>query len=279
MDREECCGAAETGEPAALTCLAESPAVESGLSDALQPAGPEDQPELLGLPRAWPFGATDAGPRSAEDVSPAQIIEALLFSSDRPLSATRLAELAGVGSIQEVRLHVADLNAKYLAAGLSFRIEAIARGYQMLTQPRYRPWLARLHQEQARTRLSPAALETLSIVAYKQPVIRADVEAIRGVGCGEVLGRLREMGLVRIVGRAEIVGRPILYGTTREFLDVFGLADLEDLPPMEALTYRRSSRGNDLGETPVPPDRKPAAAEADLGEDAARRPALAAADG
>jgi segregation and condensation protein B len=279
MDREECSGAAETGERATITCLAESPPVEPALSDAFQPAGPEDQAEFPDMPRAWPFEAADAGPRSAEDVSPAQIIEALLFSSDRPLSATRLAELSGVGSIREVRLHIADLNAKYLVSKLSFRIEAIARGYQMLTQPRYRPWLARLHQEQARTRLSPAALETLSIVAYKQPVIRADVEAIRGVGCGEVLSRLREMGLVRIVGRAEIVGRPILYGTTREFLDVFGLADLEDLPPMEALTYRRSSCGDDTGGTPVPPNWKPATAEPDLGEDAASPAAVTAADG
>jgi segregation and condensation protein B len=133
------------------------------------------------------------------------------------------------------------LNDKYRAAGLSFRIEEIAHGYQMLTQPQFKPWLARLAKQQAQTRLSGAALETLSIVAYKQPVIRADIEAIRGVACGEVLNRLREMGLVRIVGRAEIVGRPMLYGTTRKFLDVFGLADLDDLPPMEMLTIRRAA--------------------------------------
>ena len=87
--------------------------------------------------------------------------------------------------------------------------------------------------------MSRAALETLAIIAYKQPVTRADIEAIRGVSSGELLKRLVEMGLAKIVGRAEIVGRPILYGTTREFLDIFGLADLEDLPPMETLVLRR----------------------------------------
>ena len=92
----------------------------------------------------------------------------------------------------------------------------------------------------------------MSIIAYKQPVIRADIEAIRGVGCGEVVNRLREMGLIKIVGRAEIVGRPILYGTTRKFLDVFGLADLDDLPPLETLTLRRPSPRVAVCETDAP---------------------------
>jgi segregation and condensation protein B len=169
-----------------------------------------------------------------------QIIEALLFSADTPLSLNRLSELAGCTPLQ-ARLAVADLNARYMVAKLSFRIEEIARGYQMMTLPRFQPWLAKLTAQRVQTRLSPAALETLSIVAYKQPIIRADIEAIRGVAAGEVLNRLREMGLVRIVGRAEVVGRPLLYSTTKKFLDVFGLADLDDLPPLEALNLRRRS--------------------------------------
>jgi segregation and condensation protein B len=177
-------------------------------------------------------------PRSHE-TQPAQIVEALLFSADTPLSAARIGEIAGVGSITQVRLLICDLNDKYKAAGLSFRIEEIARGYQMLSLPKFQPWIAKLNKSQAQTRLSAAALETLSIVAYKQPVIRAEIEAIRGVAGGEVLNRLREMGLIKIVGRAEIVGRPMLYGTTRKFLDIFGLSDLNDLPPMESLTLRR----------------------------------------
>ena len=151
----------------------------------------------------------------------------------------RLAELSGTKSIKVVREAIEELNESYEQDGRSFRIEAIARGYQMITLPAYRPWLDKLHHHRDQTRLTGAALETLSIVAYKQPVIRADIEAIRGVACGEVLNRLREMGLVRILGRAEIVGRPMLWGTTRKFLDVFGLADLDDLPPMEAIAFRQ----------------------------------------
>lgn len=171
--------------------------------------------------------------------SPEQIIEALLFASDGPVSAARLAEIVGSCTPGAVRRLIDALNDKYARAGLSFRIEPIARGYQMLTLPRFHEWIARLHQQRQETRLSPAALETLAIIAYQQPVIRADIEAIRGVACGEVIARLRDMGLVRVVGRAEVVGRPLLYGTTRKFLEVFGLADLNDLPPLEALELRR----------------------------------------
>lgn len=178
----------------------------------------------------------DAPPR---ELPPEQVIEALLFSADTPLSAARLGELAGVGNVTRVRLLIAELNDKYRDARLAFRVEVIARGYQMMTLAQFQPWVAKLNRQQAQTRLSAAALEALAIVAYKQPVIRAEIEAIRGVASGEVLNRLRELGLVKIVGRAEIVGRPLMYGTTRKFLDVFGLADLADLPPMESLALRR----------------------------------------
>lgn len=211
--------------------------------------------EMLTVDRSDHALAGAAGGLIPQEVSPArsaaadqpgqpgvdQIIEALLFAADTPLSAARLAELAGGCTLGQVRRHIDGLNEKYDAAGLSFRIEAIARGYRMMTLPGYQPWLARLDRQRSQTRLSAAALETVSIVAYKQPVIRADVEAIRGVACGDVLNRLREMGLIKIIGRAEVVGRPLLYGTTRRFLDVFGLADLEDLPPMEALMLRRQA--------------------------------------
>ncbi|RMF85426.1 MAG: SMC-Scp complex subunit ScpB, partial [Planctomycetota bacterium] len=167
-------------------------------------------------------------------------IEALIFASDAPLSAKRIADLLQDVKPAQVREHVKTLNARYEQAGLTFRIEAIARGYQMMSLPEYRPWIARMHTQRDDTRLSPAALEALSIIAYKQPVIRADIDAIRGVNSGEVINRLRELGLVRVVGRAEIVGRPLLYGTTRKFLDTFGLADLDDLPPLEALSIKQS---------------------------------------
>ncbi len=185
------------------------------------------------------------------DAPPSLILEALLFSSDAPLSLARLAELLDVKPV-EARLLIAELNDKYTLAKMAFRIEELAGGYQMLTLPAYEPHLRKLHKARAQTRLSNAALEALAIVAYKQPIIRADIEAIRGSACGEVLNRLREVGLVRIVGRAEIVGRPMLYGTTRKFLDIFGLASLEDLPPMEALSLKKRLEAG-TSAAPLPP--------------------------
>ncbi|MBN2448501.1 MAG: SMC-Scp complex subunit ScpB [Phycisphaerae bacterium] len=187
--------------------------------------------------------AEDVEPLAIGDdnaVEPAQVVEALLFASDRPLTAGRLAELVGAGTAATIRKNIDLLNDRYAVMGLAFRIEKIAGGYQMLTEATYRPWLAKLHNHRRRTRLSKAALETLSIVAYKQPIIRAEVEAVRGVAVGDALNRLREMGLIKIVGRADLVGRPMLYGTTRKFLDVFGLADIDDLPPLETLSLRRA---------------------------------------
>jgi segregation and condensation protein B len=207
---------------------------------------------------------TASAPLNTDEMTTAQIIEALLFSSDAPLSALRLAELVGACTPGRIRQEIDALNEKYAQAGLSFRIEAIARGYQMMTLPASRPWVQKLHKQHSETRLSNAALETLSIIAYKQPVIRANVEAIRGVACGEVIGRLRDMGLVRIVGRAEVVGRPLLYGTTRKFLDVFGLVDLDDLPPMEALRIKSAPK----------PANKPPAAEPALAKPAAQLAAV-----
>jgi len=224
--------------PDALTAdSAQEPDAQAATADA-EPRQPEAPQELSEARQA------DAPPTD-------QIIEALLFSADAPLSLNRLSELAGC-SVMEARLAIADLNARYMVAKLSFRIEEIARGYQMMTLPRFQPWVSKLMAQRAQTRLSPAALETLSIIAYKQPIIRADIEAIRGVAVGEVLNRLREMGLVRIVGRAEVVGRPLLYGTTKKFLDVFGLADLEDLPPLEALNLRRRKPAGDGGAADEP---------------------------
>ena len=189
-------------------------------------------------------------------IEPQQVVEALLFASDAPLSAARLAEMVGSGTAGEVKKHIETLNTRYHDAGMSFQIEKIAGGYRMMTLPAFRPWLKKLIKHRGNMRLTDAALETLAIVAYKQPVIRADVEAIRGVACGEVLNRLREIGLIRIAGRADVVGRPILYGTTRKFLDVFGMAGLDELPPMEALVLRPPTVG-DVPEEPEQPASEP----------------------
>jgi segregation and condensation protein B len=171
----------------------------------------------------------------ATGLQPLSIVEAVLFAADAPLPAARIAEIAGLPGLRVVKQLIAELNQKYERHGLSFRIDEIAGGYQMLTLPEYDSYLAKLQRVRQESKLSAAALETLAIIAYKQPVLRADVEVIRGVACGEVLNRLRELNLIKILGRAEDVGRPILYGTTKKFLEVFGLASLEDLPQIEAL--------------------------------------------
>jgi len=163
------------------------------------------------------------------------VVEAVLFASDEPLSAAKLVEIAEAGSVKTVRQAVNDLNQKYRSGGFAFRIEELAGGYQMMTLRCFNPWLSKLVKVRSDNKLTPAQLETLAIIAYKQPVIRADVEAVRGVATGEIIRNLMYKGLVKIVGRAEILGRPMLYGTTKKFLDIFGLADLKDLPKVEEL--------------------------------------------
>jgi segregation and condensation protein B len=164
-----------------------------------------------------------------------RVLEAVLFASDEPLSAARLADISETGSVKTVREHIEKLNKEYEANNSSFRIEQIAGGYQMLTLDVYNSWLKKLHHVRSESKLSQAALETLAIISYKQPIIRADVEAIRGVACGEMIRSLVYKGLVKIVGKAEVLGRPLLYGTTRKFLQVFGLNSLKDLPKVEEL--------------------------------------------
>ena len=169
-----------------------------------------------------------------EEPTVESVMEAVLFVSDEPLTDARLAKIVD-GTPKQIRQHIDNLNEKYRANNNAFRIEQIAGGYQMLTLSRYNLWLKKLVRERSESKLSPAALETLAIIAYKQPVIRADIEAIRGVAAGEVLRSLCYKGLVKIVGRAEVLGRPMLYGTTKKFLEVFGLNTLRDLPKIEEL--------------------------------------------
>jgi segregation and condensation protein B len=162
------------------------------------------------------------------------VVEAVLFASDESLTDNRLAKIVE-SSGKQVRQSIKNLNEKYQANNNAFRIEQIAGGYQMLTLSTYNYWLKKLLRARSDGKLSPAALETLAIIAYKQPVIRADIEVIRGVAGGEVIRTLCYKGLVKIVGRAEILGRPMLYGTTKKFLEVFGLNTLKDLPKIEEL--------------------------------------------
>ena len=174
-------------------------------------------------------------------------IEALLLSTDRPLTEARIADMLGKvrkGASKRVQAAIEALNTEYEQHNRSFRVERLAGGWQILTLPEFGPLLHRQHAERQATRLSQAALETLSIVAYRQPIMRAEIEAIRGVACGEVLRSLLERRLVAVVGRAEELGRPMLYGTTPQFLRVFGLSSTDDLPEVEGLQ---------VGRSPMPP--------------------------
>ena len=160
-------------------------------------------------------------------------LEALLFSTHHPLTAGRIADVMGLPTPRGVRTAVAALNAEYERTGRSFRVESVAGGFQMLTLPEHGELLSRLHARDADAKLTKAAQETLAVIAYKQPALRADVEAVRGVACGETIRSLMEKRLVKIAGRAELPGRPILYGTTKRFLETFGLNSVKDLPKPE----------------------------------------------
>lgn len=179
--------------------------------------------------------ADDAAGDSSADVQiDPRALEALLLGTHHPLTAGRLAELLDLKVTRPIKRAIQALNQQYAESGRSFRIEQVAGGFQILTLPEYGPCLQKLHQKEADARLTRAALETLAIIAYKQPILRADVEAIRGVASGETIRSLMEKHLVKIAGRAEIPGRPILYGTTKRFLEVFGLNSLKDLPQDES---------------------------------------------
>jgi segregation and condensation protein B len=162
-------------------------------------------------------------------------VEAALLIADEPLPARKLADIAGLVDAADARTHVERLQKLYDADGSAFQVEEIAGGYQLLTRPQYHPWLARLKRTGHELRLTPATLETLAVIAYKQPIMRAEVEKVRGVACGEVIRQLMEKGLVRVAGRHDSLGRPQLYGTTKKFLQAFGLNTLQDLPQVESL--------------------------------------------
>ena len=178
---------------------------------------------------------------SQQELTLQSVVEAILFASDEPLEPSKIAKVAGAGDARQVRKLVKELNDEYSRRGAAFRVEELAGGYIMLTLPEYNNWLKQLLRTRQESKLSQAALETLAIVAYKQPVMRVTVEALRGVGAGEMIRNLMEKGLVKIVGRAEELGRPLLYGTTRKFLEVFGLNSLQDLPKVEELRPRSST--------------------------------------
>ena len=166
-----------------------------------------------------------------EDELP-RALEAVLFCAGEPVTIRELAELLEFG-VHDVRSAVEKLREEYIDMGRSFRIEDISGGVQIMTVPRYDPWLRRLHSKQSSSRLSPAALETLAIIAYKGPITKAELENIRGVQCSPTIKTLLDRNFIRISGKAPGLGRPFLYHTTPLFLESFGLGSLKDLPQPE----------------------------------------------
>ncbi|HWA99650.1 MAG TPA: SMC-Scp complex subunit ScpB [Pirellulales bacterium] len=157
-------------------------------------------------------------------------VEAVLFLAAEPLSARKIGQFASLADATEARTLIRQLNEHYDRTGSAFRADEIAGGYQLLSRRKFGGWLRRLHQTVREARLSSPALEVLAVVAYRQPVARGEIEALRGVQCGEILRQLMERDLVRTVGRSTEIGRAFLYGTTKRFLQVFGLRDLDELP-------------------------------------------------
>ncbi|MFN7291310.1 MAG: SMC-Scp complex subunit ScpB [Pirellula sp.] len=165
-----------------------------------------------------------------EKLGKRDVVEAILFVSREPISARKLASLAELDDPTEARTIARQLNELYDSEQFAYRIEEVAGGMQILTRPQFSPWLRRLELVPAETVLSASMLETLAIIAYRQPVARSEIEAIRGVGSDEALRQLMQRNLVRIEGRSEDLGRAYLYGTTKQFLQLFGLQSLDFLP-------------------------------------------------
>ena len=160
------------------------------------------------------------------------ILEALLFASSKPLSMDNISEASGWGE-KEIRDSLKALKDEYEAQRRGFTLEEVAGGFQLRSDPRFADQVSKLFASRARRRFTRSSLETLSIIAYRQPVTRAEIEQIRGVDSGAVLKTLLSQVMIRVLGRKEAPGRPILYGSTREFLEYFGLRDLESLPTLE----------------------------------------------
>jgi segregation and condensation protein B len=190
-------------------------------------------------------------------------LEAVLFLAREPLASRKLAQLSRLADGTEARTLVRELNRLYDAEGSALDVVEVAGGFQLMSRPPFAPWLRRLHSSAAEVRLSGPALETLSVVAYRQPVLRARIEAIRGVQCSEILRQLMERDLVRIVGRSEELGRPLLYGTTKRFLQVFGLRNLDELPQPEG---HYAAEPDTDSETPEPETPEPETPEPETPE-------------
>ena len=165
-------------------------------------------------------------------------LEAVLFMARAPMPTRKISEMAELEDGTQARTMIKQLNQHYDQIGRAFHVKRVAGGYQMLTRPQFSRWILKLDHIHRAKRLSNPALETLTVVAYRQPIIKAEIESIRGVSCGEMLRQLLEKGLIKIAGRSEKLGRPFLYATTKDFLARFGFNSLNDLPRSKQLSGR-----------------------------------------
>ena len=219
-----------------------SPGVEEAIEESVEVRDPVDEPTAS-------LDAVEVVPESGQGVvhdmaAPAAdsalsdmralkgILEALLFVTAEPIPVTRFLALLGAVTKQDVDQALASLAQDYEQEGRGLQLAEVAGGYRIVTKAEFAPWLKRLEKVKSPSKLSRSALESLAIIAYKQPIVRAEVEQIRGVETSGVIRTLLERKLVRIVGRKEEPGRPIMYGTTKFFLEHFGLRDLSQLPPL-----------------------------------------------
>jgi segregation and condensation protein B len=269
--------AAETAEVAEALEASEA---EAASSESLEEA---DEAEAFVLDNELPVEAADEGSAAASEaeakgISLAAVMEAVLFTSQKPVGVGEFSQiLKGAAAAKpedpalgrlakskepQMREAIAELVQSYADARRSFTVRESAAGWQLVTTPDFAPWLRQLFPENRPAKLSAPALETLAIIAYRQPLTRADIEAVRGVAVDGVMQTLLDRGLVKIAGRAEVPGRPLLYETTQHFLEHFGLRDLTELPNAGELRHIPLPKAQ-------PPAEKPAESTVDAAETAA----------
>lgn len=213
--------------------MAEDPKAPEKLREPIDIAPPEAVLAQANAVEAADSEALDPGlpvPRADEVLA---AVEALLFSATTPLTAERIGILLNGVPTPEVEVALAALRERYTQPTSGLMLMEVGGGLQLATKAELADWVLRLHKHRKRNPLTPSLLESLAIVAYKQPLTRADIEIIRGVDCGTALRSLQDAGLVEVIGRKEVVGRPPLYGTTELFLKTFGLKDLQELPSLQ----------------------------------------------
>lgn len=230
------------GEPAEVDTVETAPVTEDGGGEAgVAEAGDGDKEKAGTAAEAAeaeevvePTKEAPADPTVVGELQVRSAVEAVIFAADDPVTPAQVAKATGVKPAS-VRKSIKDIQARLDATGSGIALEEIAGGLQFMTREEHAPAIRKLRKSAGTRKLTAPALESLAIVAYKQPVQRQELEDIRGVSCGPILRTLMEHGLVKIVGRAEVLGRPLLYGTTKRFLDTFGLASVKDLPKVGEL--------------------------------------------